>query len=83
MRKQGPRLSLALGGKPGAPRCQSLTITEGKRPRVTTHAGGRPSTEGSERRGSKLHTQQASVLGDGQVSSLLVVYTLSLEKVRI
>ena len=51
MRKQGPRLSLALGGKPGAPRCQSLTITEGKRPRVTTHAGGRPSTEGGGQMG--------------------------------
>ena len=38
---------------------------------------------GRERWGSKLHTQQTSVLGNGQVSSLLVVYTVSLGKVRI
>lgn len=82
MRKHGQRLSLTLGGKPGALRCQGVTITEGKRPRVTKHAGGRHH-RGRERWGSKLHTQQASVLGNGQVSSLLVVYTVSLGKVRI
>ena len=51
MRKQGQRLSLTLGGKPGAPRCQGVTMTKGKQPRVTKHAGGRHSTE-AERGGA-------------------------------
>ena len=75
MRKQGPRLSLALGRKPGVPRRQGLTITERKWPRVTTHAGGRDSREVGQQR-----CRPSKPVFSAIDKSLLVVYTLKFGK---